>query len=342
MLEKIPPRCEAYCAEYPGLTLCRVAAQERGFYRLLGEEGTAQVSGRFQYEARCASDYPAVGDYVMADLTDGGTAVIHAVLPRGSVFLRKAAGSAQEEQVVAANVDTVFLCMALNNDFNLRRLERYLTLAWESGAAPVVLLTKTDLGVDLAAKRAQVERVAAGVEIVTSSALAVDGWRQITPWLTEGKTLAFVGSSGVGKSTLINRLLGEERLDTGGLRRDDRGRHTTTRRELMVLPCGAAVIDTPGMRELGIWDAGDGVSAAFADVEALAERCRFRDCTHRTEPGCAVRAALESGELSGARFASYKKLRAENAWSENAESCLRAKEEKFRRIAKINKNNNKK
>ena len=300
----------------------------------------AQVSGRFQYDAKTASDFPAVGDYVMAELS-GDTAVIQVLLPRKSVFLRKAAGSAKTEQVVAANVDTVFLCMALNNDFNLRRLERYLTVAWDSGAAPVVLLTKKDLCDDLPAKLAQVESVATGVDIIIVSALEEDGCRAIVPYLTAGKTLAFVGSSGVGKSTLINTLLGEDRLKTNGLRNDDRGRHTTTRRELMYLPCGAMVIDTPGMRELGMWDAGEGLSSAFADIEELAARCRFRNCTHRTEPGCAVRSAVERGELQEMRLLSYEKLKTENAYTEDTESYLAAKEAKFKKIAKVNRKNQK-
>ena len=335
-------RYEAYCKDFPGLALFRVVLQEKGLYQIAGTVGTlqAQVSGRFQYDAKTASDFPVVGDYVMAELF-GDTAVIHALLPRKSIFLRKAAGSVKTEQVVAANVDIVFLCMALNNDFNLRRLERYLTVAWDSGAAPVVLLTKRDLCSDLPVKLAQVKSVAEGVEILTVSALEEDGCRAITPYLIAGRTLAFVGSSGVGKSSLINTLLGEDKLKTNGLRNDDKGRHTTTHRELIVLPNGAMVIDTPGMRELGMWDAGEGLTAAFADIKALAACCRFRDCTHHSEPGCAVRAAAERGELSEARLLSYKKLQAENAWSENAENSLKAKEEKFKKIAKINKKNQK-
>lgn len=335
----IPERCAALAAQYPELTVGRITLQEKGFYRIrtsMGEQN-ALVSGKFQFEAQSSSDYPAVGDYVMVSYADPDTAVIHQVLPRRSLFVRKAAGTSKTEQVVAANIDTVFLCMGLNNDFNLRRLERYLAATWESGATPVVVLTKADLP----QKQREVEAIAMGVDILTTSAMESDGYRQIMPYITEGRTVAFVGSSGVGKSTLINRLLGEERLATDGLRNDDKGRHTTTHRELLVLPNGAMVIDTPGMRELGMWDAASGVGQTFTDIEALAAQCRFRNCSHTSEPGCAVRAAIRSGGLDSRRWQSYQKLKNENSYAADSESYLAAKEKKYKEISKINRYNKK-
>ena len=339
----IPERWTALAAAYPELTAGRITLQEKGLYRIrtVTGEQNALVSGRFQFEAQSVSDYPAVGDYVMANCADPDTAVIHQVLPRKSLFVRKAAGTSKTEQAVAANIDTVFVCMSLNNDFNLRRMERYLSVAWESGADPVVLLTKTDLCGDLPRRQSEVDAIAMGVPVLTSSAMELDGYRQITPYITQGRTVAFVGSSGVGKSTLINCLLGEERLATDGLRKDDKGHHTTTHRQLLFLPNGAMVIDTPGMRELGMWDAASGVEQTFADVEELAARCRFRDCSHRGEPGCAVRAALQRGELDIGRWQSYQKLKSENSYAADSESYLASKEKRFKEISKINKHNQK-
>ena len=302
----IPDYWAALTSQYSELVTGRITLQEKGMYRIFTSTGeqNALVSGKFQFDAQSVSDYPAVGDYVLVSRADPDTAIIHHVLPRKSLFLRKAAGTSQTEQVVAANIDTVFLCMSLNNDFNLRRLERYLAAAWESKADPVVLLTKADLCEDVVRKQAGAESIAMGVTVLTASAADADGYQQLMPYITVGKTVAFVGSSGVGKSTLINRLLGEDRLATDGLRNDDKGRHTTTHRELLVLPNGAMVIDTPGMRELGMWDAASGVEQTFADMEALAARCRFRNCSHTSEPGCAIRDALQRGELDSRRWQS--------------------------------------
>lgn len=330
--------------QYPGFTLARVLSQEKNMYRLLTDEGEcfARVSGKFRYRAVNTSDFPAVGDFVMADhICEDSPGVIHVLLPRKSVFIRKAAGTGQTEQVVAANIDTVFICMALNNDFNIRRMERYLSIAWESGAVPVVVLTKSDLCEELEQKRLAVEAAAIGVDILETSAFEKNGIDKIQKYLQEGNTVAFIGSSGVGKSTLINCLLGDERLAVGGLRDDDKGRHTTTHRELLFLPDGAVVIDTPGMREIGMWDSEEGIDRTFADIEELAHHCRFRDCTHTSEPGCEVRKALEYGSLSKERFMSYKKLKTENAYFEDSESYLAVKEKKFKEIAKFNRNNRK-
>lgn len=326
--------------EEEGLIVGRVILQEKDLYSIMTEHGErfAEVSGRFRYQVSAVSDYPAVGDFVMVDPGQyEGNAVIHHVLPRKSCFLRRAAGDARQEQVVAANIDTLFLCMSLNNDFNLRRLERYLSVAWDSGAIPVVVLTKADLCTDPESRLAEVTSIAMGVDVLVTTAAEQDGYVQILPYLTEGKTAAFLGSSGVGKSTLINCLLGEKRLDTNGLRNDDKGRHTTTRRQLILLPQGGMVVDTPGMRELGMWDTGEGISQTFADIEELAEQCRFFDCSHTSEPGCAVRRAMEEGKISESRFQSWIKLQAENEYAKDSESYLAAKERKFKEIAKYNK-----
>lgn len=246
---------ENLAERFADLTVSRILSQEKGVYWLVSSQGEkwGEISGRFHYDVQAKSDYPAVGDFVMVDWNkSGGNAVIHYVLPRKSSFIRRAAGEKNEEQVVAANIDTVFLCMSLNNDFNLRRLERYFAIAWNSGAVPVVVLTKCDLCEDPDSKLIEVSSVAAGVDVIVTNTINQNGYQQIYPYLTEGKTIAFIGSSGVGKSTLINCLLGEKHLDTNGLRNDDKGRHTTTHRELILLPSGGMVIDTPGMRELGM------------------------------------------------------------------------------------------
>lgn len=336
----VTDRFAALATMYPEWMIGRITSQEKGLYQLVTANGEkrAEVSGKFRYQAAVVSDYPAVGDFVMADWNaGGGNAVIHQVLSRKSCITRKAAGNARQEQVVAANIDTIFLCMSLNNDFNLRRLERYLSIAWESGASPVIVLTKADLCDDLHAKMAAVEAIAIGVEVLVTSAVDQDGYTQVLPYISPGRTVAFIGSSGVGKSTLINCLLGENRMDTNGLRNDDKGRHTTTHRELILLPQGGMVIDTPGMRELGMWDSDGGIDQTFGEIEELAAGCRFFDCSHQREPGCAVQKALREGRLSEERWHSYLKLKSENEYAADSQSYLAAKEKKFKDIAKFSR-----
>lgn len=326
-------------ARADGLCTARVIGQQRGQYRIVTAAGecAAVVSGRLLHEALTPSDFPAVGDFVLADMAQGGEAVIRSVLQRKSSFVRRAAGSARQEQVVAANVDTVFLCMSLNRDFSLRRLERDLAVAWESGASPVVVLTKADLCGDARRFALEAESVAVGVPVLVTTSLAEDGLAALAPYLRPGRTVAFIGSSGVGKSTMINRLLGETRQATGGLRGDDRGRHTTTSRELLPLESGALLLDTPGMREMGMWDAQEGIDRTFADVRALAAQCRFSDCTHGGEPGCAVQRAIREGGLAPERLAAFVRLSAESAYAQDSAGYLAQKERKFKEIAKINK-----
>ena len=317
----------------------RVISQEKGIYQISNGAAVKQaaVSGKFRYEAATVSSFPAVGDYVLAEWPEGDDpAIIRSLFPRKSCFLRKAAGSAKQEQVVAANIDTVFLCMSLNQNFNLRRLERYLSSTYKGGATPVVVLTKKDLCPDAGSKLLAVQNAAPGVDILMVSSLEGD-IDAVMPYLLPGKTVAFLGSSGVGKSTLINKLTGTGHLATGEIGSGDKGRHTTTHRELIALANGAFLIDTPGMRELGMWDSGEGIDAAFRDIEALSQACRFSDCTHTAEPGCAIQKALAEGTLDKGRWDSFRKLKLENAGAADHSRYLEAKCEKFKQIAKINK-----
>lgn len=315
----------------PGAVPARVVAEHRDRYLIHTPHGerAAVLSGRLRHQARTREDLPATGDWVVVD-EGHGTAAIHAVLPRRSLFRRKAAGDTTEAQVLAANVDVAFVAAALPADVNARRIERYLALAWESGAVPVVLLTKADLVDDVDAAVRGVRAVAPGVDVAAVSSLTGAGVDALARWLRPGRTAVLLGSSGVGKSTLTNLLLGTGALRTGAVRDDGRGRHTTTHRQLVRLANGALLIDTPGMRELQLWTADAGLEAAFADVEGLAARCRFGDCAHRTEPGCAVRAAVEHGALEPARLESWRRLRRELAWLELRQDEAAASAERAR------------
>jgi len=311
-----------------GLVPGRVVIQQRGLYGLITAAGEvrAKISGKLARDAE-AGGYPAAGDWVAASPSaPGEIAVIHHLLPRRTAFTRKAAGPAGGVQVVAANVEVAFLAASLNTDLNPRRIERYLASAWQSGAQPVVVLTKADLCADVVAAVADIEAVAVGAPVHAISAVTGEGLEALGTYLAPGVTAVLLGSSGVGKSTLVNALTGTARMVTQAIREDDgRGRHTTSHRELILLPGGGLLLDTPGMRELGLWDSEEGLGVAFDDIETLAAECRFRDCGHSNEPGCAVRAALESGWLDDARWRSYGKLQRELAHLEAKEDpALRA------------------
>jgi ribosome biogenesis GTPase len=307
--------------ETAGFVPGRVAVQHRGAYDVLTADGEvrAGLPGRLLHDAGDAADLPAVGDWVALDPPAGGASTVRAVLTRRTAFVRTMASDQHrlsEQQVVAANVDTVFLVSALVDDYNLRRLERYLVLGWESGAQPVVVLTKSDLCDDVDGAVAEVETIAVGVAVHAVSNVTGEGVDELRPYFAGNRTVAALGSSGVGKSTLINSLSGEEVMATGAVRRDGRGRHTTTRRELLAVPGGGFFLDTPGMRELQLAEATGGIEEAFDDVVDLFALCRFSDCAHESEPGCAVKAALDDGRLEPERWKSYQKLQRELAMLE--------------------------
>ncbi len=314
----------------PGIP-ARITAQHRERYELVCEYGETYARLKTKDYFWGTEQFPTVGDYVMIDYVGSGDSRILATLPRRSCFFRREPGPIPRDQAVAANFDWVFLLQSLNQNFNAARLERYLTMAWESGATPVILLTKADLAASCEDYLRETARVAPGVDVHVISARTGLGLEGLEPYLKPGKTLVFLGSSGVGKSSLVNALAGEALMAVSEIREaDGRGRHTTTHRQLIRLPGGALIIDTPGMRELGMAEAEAGLAGAFPDVEQYLGQCRFRNCRHETEPGCAIRAALAAGELDPARWERYRKLRTE---AQSHEEALRRKKEWSKNVA---------
>lgn len=310
----------------------RVVRQEKGYYHIQCEYGevTAEVSGKFRYNTKSISDFPAVGDWVAVKLiNEGKSAIIYGILPRKSSLTRKAPisggrkvreingmkmviGGATEEQVIAANIDVLFFVMALDNDFSIKRMERYLTVGFNSGAIPVIVLNKVDLCTDLEEKLSEIEKISIGVSVHCISAMKNEGIEALRQYIGIGKTIGLFGSSGVGKSTISNCLLKSDMLMTGEVReKDSKGRHTTTWRELILLPEGGVIIDTPGMREFQVWLDEDELDTKFEDIKILENQCKFSDCRHNKEPGCAIQKALKDGTLSRERYQNYLKLKIE-------------------------------
>jgi ribosome biogenesis GTPase len=293
----------------------RIAEENKGLYRVFCEPGEliATLTGRIRFRAEERTDLPVIGDWVaITPRVSEGRATIEAIVPRKSILSRKEAGKGLNKQVIAANLDYIFVVTSLNQDFNERRIERYLSIVWDSGSQPVLLLNKADLCSTSDTFRDLAQNVAHAVPVLTLTAIKGEGIAQLTRYLEGNRTAAFIGSSGVGKSTIINALLGSPVLRVHDIREsDDRGRHTTTSRQMILLPNEGIVIDTPGMRELGLWDSTTGLSRTFPELEELSSRCRFRDCNHKGEPGCAIAEAIEEGMITADRLESYHKLQAE-------------------------------
>jgi ribosome biogenesis GTPase len=328
-----------------GYGVGRVYLENRRSFWLYTEAGEikADVSGRMVYHSDTRADFPAVGDWVVFRLQeDESKAIIHAILPRTSKFSRKVPGTTIEEQIVATNIDTVMLVSGLDNDFNVRRIERYLVMVSASGASPVIVLNKADLCADIDLKLAEVKRIAPNVPVFPVSAAHDKDLDKLANYLKVGETIALIGSSGVGKSTITNHLLGEgERQKVQEVREgDDRGRHTTTKRELIVLPHGGLIIDTPGMRELQLWVSEEGLDSSFEDIEALTAQCAYSDCAHNGIQGCAIEQALADGTLDRERWDSHNKLRDELAYITEKRDVI-ASQAKKKNIKKITRQFNK-
>ena len=327
-------------ANFENLSVGRICAEHKESYKLFSEFGElpATISGKFRNNSKTREDFPAVGDWVLFEYFENESkAIIREILSRKSKFSRKVAGKETQEQVIASNIDFAFIVCALNYDFNLRRIERYLSLVWQSGATPVVVLTKTDLCPDVQDKISEVENIAFGVDIHAISNISTDGIETLQKYFTDNKTAVLLGSSGVGKSSLINNLAKEELMTVKELRTNlDKGRHTTTHKQMFILPTGGLIIDTPGIRELQLWAAEDGISQCFSDVEEIAKHCRFADCTHTNEPNCAVQKAIKDGLLDASRLENYLKVQKEQEYltSRQTQSAAKVEKDKWKTIHK--------
>lgn len=325
---------EKHLEEYQleNVSIGRICSEHRNSYKIYSENGefTAIILGKFRNQCKEKGNFPAVGDWVLFEPVEGeNKAIIQSVLPRKSKFSRKVAGKETSEQIIASNIDIAFIVCALNYDFNLRRIERYLALVWQSGATPVVVLTKTDLCEDVQSKILAVSNIAFGVDVHAINNISKEGIDILQDYFKENKTVVLLGSSGVGKSTLINNLAQENLMKVNELRNNiEKGRHTTTYKQMFILSQGGLIIDTPGIRELQLWDAENGISQCFKDIEELAECCRFRDCKHNDEPGCAVRQAIREGLLDAQRFENYFKVQKEQEYISNRQNQSAAKVEK--------------
>ncbi|MBR4110407.1 MAG: ribosome small subunit-dependent GTPase A, partial [Clostridia bacterium] len=331
-------------------TIARIIATHKDRYEIVcnNGQGFAKIKRGCYYD-NPNSIYPTTGDFVIIEWNSTGDSMICETLKRESSFSRTASSSDrnhelhnQHEQLVAANFDYVFIMQSLNNNFNLHRLERYLSLSWESGAIPVIILTKSDLVENIQEYIEQVESIAFGVDVYAVSCITGYGLDSIKKYFSKGNTIVFLGSSGVGKSTLVNTLYGDNVMKTSDIREEDsRGRHTTTSRNLIMLPNGAMIIDTPGMRELGMWNAENGINKTFQDIEQYMGMCKFSDCTHTNEPGCKILEAIVNGEIDQERFEQYLKLQKESRYNTDSNQYLQEKKNKFKEISKINKHNRK-